>query len=430
MKNGKRFLTWLMCLVVGADMAYAQKFDEWFDPYTLRVDYIFAGDSASQAIYVDKLVRLPQWAGRRVNLDSLYLQGNGQLTLRDEATGRVIYRNAFSTLFQEWQATPEAAQVRKSFENPFLLPFPKKPALLTVELRNFRQDVTASLTHRIDPSDILIQRMGAQAAPHRYLLRSGAPEQCIDVAIVAEGYTEAEMDVFYRDASAATEALFAHEPFATYKKRFNVVAVGVPSRDSGVSIPKKNSWKETALHSHFDTFYSDRYLTTLHLKQLHDVLAGIPYEHIIILANTDNYGGGGIFNSYTLTTTHNPQFRPVVVHEFGHSFGGLADEYAYDDQYVEYYPKDVEPWEKNITTLKDFASKWKHLVAPGTPVPTKPDGKKETIYTKVGAYEGAGYQSKGVYRACQECRMKINGAPGFCPVCREAIGGLIRFYTE
>jgi len=430
MKSVKRIVNWVLCFLLGATAVDAQSFDDWFEDQTLRVDYIFAGDSLNQAVYVDKLVRVPGWAGRRVNLDSLYLLGNGDLTLRDEATGRVIYRNSFSTLFQEWQGTPEAGRVRKSFENPFLLPFPKKPALLTVELRDFRQEVTAALTHRIDPDDILIHRAGQRVPPHRYLVEGGDPRRCIDVAIVAEGYTESEMELFYRDAAVAAEALFDHEPFRTYRERFNVVAVGLPSAQSGVSIPKRGEWRETALGSHFDTFYSDRYLTTLHLKKLHDALAGIPYEHIIILANTDNYGGGGIFNSYTLTTTHNPQFRPVVVHEFGHSFGGLADEYFYDDQYVAQYRAGVEPWEKNITTLTDFASKWSHLIEAGTPVPTPADGNPEEIYTKVGVYEGAGYQSKGVYRGCQECRMKINAAPAFCPVCREALEGIIRFYTE
>lgn len=144
------------------------------------------------------------------------------------------------------------------------------------------------------------------------------------------------------------------------------------------------------------------------------MLAGIPYEHIIILANTDNYGGGGIYNSYTLTTAHHPLFNQVVVHEFGHSFAGLADEYYYDDQYSDYYHSDCEPWEQNITTMYDFASKWQDMMGQ--------DG--------VGLYEGAGYKSKGVWRGAPDCRMKTNKAPGFCPVCQRAIERIIRFYTD
>lgn len=421
-------LALLLCAGLSCMAAAGQTFSRWFTDATLRVDYIFAGDSASQQIYLDALSRTDGWAGRRHALDSLCLQGNGRITMRDAATDSVIYRTSFSSLFQEWQATEEAARVCKSFENCFLLPLPKQPANVTVELSNSRRQTTARLTHRVDPQDILIRHIGQHPAPSRYLLRSGSPEECIDIVMVPEGYTEAEMDVFYRDATAATEALFAHEPFKTYRSRFNVVAAHLPSKESGVSVPLKGEWKETTLGSHFSTFYSDRYLTTLQLKTLHNVLAGIPYEHIVILANTDTYGGGGIYNAYLLTTTHNKDFLPVVVHEFGHSFAGLADEYFYDDEYVELYPNDVEPWERNITTLVDFADKWQDMVPSGTAVPTPPDGKD--VYEKVGVYEGAGYQSKGVYRGCQECRMKVNSAPSFCPVCRRALTELIRFYTR
>ena len=178
----------------------------------------------------------------------------------------------------------------------------------------------------------------------------------------------------------------------------------------------------------------DRYLTTLRLKNLHNSLAGIPYEHIIILANTDTYGGGGIYNSYTLTTAHHPSFAPVVVHEFGHSFAGLADEYYYDDQFVEYYYPDCEPWEQNITTLYDFESKWESQLPRTVAVPTP--APAEVIWAEdgngyqslVGVYEGAGYQSKGVYRPYPDCRMKTNSPKAFCPVCQSAISRLIDFY--
>ena len=158
------------------------------------------------------------------------------------------------------------------------------------------------------------------------------------------------MDVFLKDAKEATEALFAHEPFKSTRNRFNIVAVKSPSKESGTSEPSKGIWKNTALHSHFDTFYSDRYLTTLNLFELHDWLAGTPYEHIIVLVNTEKYGGGGILNSYNLSMTHHEKFKPVVVHEFGHSFAGLGDEYAYEAESISMYPRDIEPWEENLTT--------------------------------------------------------------------------------
>ncbi len=262
------------------------------------------------------------------------------------------------------------------------------------------------------------------------------------MVIVPEGYTTDEMDLFYQDAGVAVNSLLSHEPFKTMQERFNILAVELASKDGEVSVPLEGLWTETALSSHFSTFYSDRYLTTLRLRQLHDKLAGVPYEHIIILANTDVYGGGGIFNSYTLTTAHHAQFAPVVVHEFGHSFGGLADEYYYDDQYEQYYNSETEPWEPNLTTRVDFDSKWKDMIPAKVEQPTsvpvndprdRMDENQRKAVAKlppVGLYEGGGYMSKGVWRGSFDCRMHTNTYPEFCPVCRRSLERMIRFYTE
>ena len=409
----------------------AQNFSDFFEDRTLRTDYLFTGNADKQEVCLDELTEMPGWAGRRHRLDELPLAGNGEITMTDKASGKVIYRTSFSSLFQEWLGEEEATRVKKGYENSFLLPFPKQPALVTVSLKNALQEVSASLTHEVRPDDILIHSRGyGKVTPHRYLHRSGSAEDCIDVAILAEGYTQSEMELFYRDAEATCEALFAHAPFDKLKNRFNIVAVESVSEDSGVSIPLKGEWKSTAVSSHFSTFYSDRYLTTSRVKSIHNWLSGIPYEHIIILANTDTYGGGGIYNSYTLTTAHHPSFKPVVVHEFGHSFGGLADEYFYSDEPSPLYPYHLEPWEQNISTLVDFESKWKDMVPAGTPIPTPVKKNSDEIFTAVGVYEGAGYTSKGIYRPVTECRMKINEAPAFCPICQRALERLILFYTE
>lgn len=378
---------------------------------TLRIDCIFSGTAAESEIAVDELRSVQGWAGRNHHRDSLLLAGNGQITMRSSG-GQVLWRNSFSTLFQEWQNTEEATRVRRSFENVFLLPMPSDQAEVTIELFNSYGMVTSSLTFPVNPKDILI-RPATASAPVRDIWTGGSVQDCIDVAIVAEGYTAEEMETFYRHAAATVDAILGSEPFKSFKDRFNFRAVGLESRESGVSVPHDGIWKDTPLHSSFDTFYSARYLTTLRLKDLHDALAGVPYEHIIILANTATYGGGGIFNSYLLTTTLHPAFKPVVVHEFGHSFAGLADEYFYDDQYSDYYHPGVEPWEPNITTQTDFSSKWEDMM-----------GRCD-----VGLHEGGGYMSKGVWRASANCRMRTNEARGFCPVCRRAIERMIRFYT-
>lgn len=397
--------------------SYAQNYADYFQDKTLRVDYMFTGNAKQQSIYLDELSRLPFWAGRQHHLQELPLQGNGQITVRDMATKKCIYKTSFSSLFQEWLSTDEAKDIAKGFENSFLIPYPKQPVEVEVTLFTPRKEVMANFKHIVRPDDILIHERGtSHITPHQYLLQSGNEKDCIDVAILAEGYTEKEMEVFYRDAKIACESLFSHEPFKSTQSKFNIVAVASPSQDNGVSVPRKNLWKHTAVHSHFDTFYSDRYLTTSRVKEIHNVLAGIPYEHIIILANTDVYGGGGIYNSYTLTTAHHSLFRPVVVHEFGHSFAGLADEYYYDDDVMtDTYPLSVEPWEQNITTRVNFASKWEDMLS--------------TSNDQVGVYEGGGYSAKGIYRPALNCRMKTNEHPEFCPVCQRAIRRIIEFYV-
>lgn len=424
-----RLLTLLAAVCLCAASATAVDFDRFFADSTLRLDYTFAGNADTQAIFLDQLSRMPHWYGRRARLDSVAVAGDGTVTVRAATTGEVIYRHSFSSLFQEWLSTAEAKNVSKSMENVMLVPWPRQAVDITVELRDSRHRTIASLSHRVDPADILIRHIGERhTSPFVTLQTADDTRRCIHIAYVAEGYTEAEMPQFLGHCREAMEALFSHEPFLSMRGRFNIVAVTSPSTDSGVSDPGAGRWLNTTLGSHFDTFYSKRYLTTLHLKRLHDVLAGVPYEHIIILANTDHYGGGGIYNSYNLSYTRGNRFRPVVVHEFGHSFAGLADEYPYGDDDPRYFP-DVEPWEANLTTLRDFGSKWDDMIPAGTPRPT-PESADSTVHTsRVGLFEGGGYLSKGVYRPVQDCRMRTNHVAEFCPVCRRAIQRLIDFYT-
>lgn len=426
----KTFLSLFLGLAV-CSSGYCQSFEEFFADKTLRADYLFTGNKKNQSVVLDELKSMEGWAGRRSNLDKLPLSGNGQLTMVDKATGVVIYRTSFSSLFQEWLGENESETLSKGYENTFLMPFPKKETLVTVELFNARHEVSALFTHTVRPDDILIKKIGQNnVTEYKYLLKSGSPENCIDVVIMAEGYSREDMQMFYSDAQKACDAIFSHSPFKENKNHFNVVAVGSESIDSGVSIPRENVWKSTAVSSHFDTFYSDRYLTSSNVNDIHDLLAGIPYEHIIILANTDTYGGGGIYNSFTLTTAHHSKFEPVVVHEFGHSFGGLADEYAYTDAPSPLYPYDVEPWEQNITTLVDFESKWSGMLPKGFASPTKITKDNYSSTEALGVYEGAGYSMKGIYRPVPDCRMRTNEAKAFCPVCQRALQRLIDFYTE
>ena len=453
--------------------ATAQQFDDFFDGRTLRLDYVFAGNHDAQQIYLEQMCVTPQWAGRKSRLTDVPLKGNGQIQLKDHATGQLLFVHTFSTLFQEWLATEEATKVSRAFETSYNVPMPKQPVDVTVSLLDFHGKVVTAMTHTVDPADILIRQISATGVPYHYMWKGktlpvketsadepgkrdyrptegpldGEPDitGCIDLAIVAEGYTHDQMGKFYSDCQRAVDALFAREPFKSLKDRFNVVAVAAESLDFGPSVPHLNRWSNTAVSSHYDTFYTDRYLTTRDIHHLYDLLAGVPFEHIIVMVNSDTYGGGGIYNQLMVTTSDHPTFAQVLVHEFGHSYAGLGDEYYYDDAYETMYPADTEPWEPNLTTLVDFQSKWADMLPKGTSIPTPPDpnvpnyrkitNDKErkalnAATQRVGVFEGGGYQSKGVYRPAQECRMKINEVEDFCPVCARAIQRITDFYTS
>ena len=434
-----------------AMIASAQAFENDFQDSTLRLDYVLAGNAKQQHIYYCKASKSARWAGRKARLAEIPLRGNGQIMISDHETGRLLYVHTFSTLFQEWQAEEEATRVDRAFQTSFNVPMPKRPVDVKVTLTDFHAQVKGLLQHTINPADILIRRIDEPQETFRYVwtgktLPNGQPDitSCIDLAIIAEGYSHEEMEKFYTDSRRVVDALFAHEPFTSMKSRFNIVAVATESPKSGPSIPHVGLWRQTPAGVHYDTFYSNRYLMTSEMHRIYDLLSGIPFEHIIVLVNSSTYGGGGIYNQLTVTTSDHPTFRPVLVHEFGHAYGGLGDEYFYDDGYETMYPDDTEPWEPNLTTLVDFQSKWADMVPEGTPIPTprpkpseKKRGKKLTereqlniLTQQVGVFEGGGYQSKGVFRPAQECRMKVNEVENFCPVCSRALVRITDFYTS
>lgn len=459
MKKTIQIILLALVMLMNGMMAMAQSFDEYFEDNTLRLDYIFAGNAKVQSIYLEDLKKQDRWAGRKNRLAEKFLNGNGQVTVRDHATQKVIYVTTFSSLFQEWIQDKEAKSVNRAFETSYNVPFPKASIDVTVTLTDYHHKVVASMTHTVDPKDILIRHIGMNGIPFRYIWKGNPDVQgaankgeaditgCVDLAILAEGYTEAQMDKFYADCERSVEALFEREPFKSLKNKFNVVAVAAPSLESGPSVPHSNVWNVTAASTNYDTFYSQRYLTTKNMHKVYDLLSGVHFEHIMVLVNSDIYGGGGIYNQVTVATSDHPTFKQVFVHEFGHSYGGLGDEYAYDDMDEIWYPSDVEPWEPNLTTLKDFSKKWADLMPKNQPIPTPldptvPDNKDVDLNNAkqmaklnactqvVGVFEGAGYQSKGCYRPAQECRMKINEVQDFCPVCARAIRRITDFYTS
>ena len=431
----KTFL--LLSFIVTVFTLKANDFYENFNDSTLRLDYILAGNPSGSSIYLQGQSKQAGWAGRRSNLKEVPIAGNGNIYVLNPETGDTLYNNSFSTLFQEWIYTPLAQLDSKSFENSFTVPLPKNDADILITLRDNRNEELISLKHRYRKNDELVRDVRHEVLPHRYLFESPDKENAIDLAILAEGYTSEEMDAFLEAAQRISEGILMYEPFASNRDKFNIVAVCTPSQESGVSVPLKDEWKNTRYGSHYSTFYSGRYLTAPKVWKMHEDLEGIPYEWILLLVNTPEYGGGGIFNSYQIAAANN-EFTPVVsVHEFGHSFAGLADEYNYEDNNDQTYVEGVEPWEKNITTLADFSSKWQDKVKEGTPIPTPwtPRNKEESVSLNnasqiVGAYEGAGYKKNGVYRPVETCRMRDNYYPEFCVVCEDALKEVIEFYTK
>ena len=431
-------------------------FDGFFEDATLRLDYVLAGDASRQDIYLEDMLRTSVWAGRRSNLDTLLLRGNGQVVVRDGRSGQVLYKNGFSSLFQEWLATPEAESRARAFELCLQVPFPREPVTVEVTLFDTHAAVAAQIVHEVDPADILIRSVQGDEAGQpslsskgelRMLQEGGSVDKAVDLVVISEGYLAGQREKFYADAAKLVrDCLFATEPYVSYRDRFNIRAVFVPSADEGPSVPREGVWHDTAVASHYDTFYSARYLTTSSMRKLYDALGTVPFEHVIILVNTPLYGGGGIYNNMSVACSDHPTSGIVFVHEFGHAFAGLADEYAYDE-YDPVYPDDTEPWEPNITTLKDFESKWADMLPAGTPIPTTADALLDSVDVRkvwqtlpaeqraylneqLGVYEGAGNCTHGVYRPVQECRMRINECDSFCPVCRRAIVRTIEFYTR
>jgi hypothetical protein len=322
----------------------------------------------------------------------------------DEATQKVIYSYGYSTLFSEWQTTDEAKKTVKSFSETVLCPYPKNNVKVEFYSLDNNGKFVKKFEYIIDPRNYFISKERKAVYPVLTILKSGDPGKKVDIVIIPEGYKKNELKKFKKDCERFTAALFTASPFKEMKDKFNISAVMVPSEESGTDIPKENIWKKTAVNSNFYTFGTERYLMTAANKRLRDIASNVAYDQIYILVNTDKYGGGAIYNHYAVSVTSNDLFDYIVVHEFGHAFAGLGDEYYTSEvSYIDFYPKNIEPWEPNLTTLVDFDRKWKNMLDKNIPIPTPAE---EKYYNKTGVFEGGGYEAKGVYRPAYDCIMK------------------------
>lgn len=406
--------------------ASGEDYDHFFTSERMRVDVVFSGDARSQSVSLDAIYREGEWSGARSGIIDPF--GYGDYHLELFAGDTLIYSRGFNTLFEEWRTTEEAESLTRSAGQALWMPFPRREVELRLSERVRTTGAYKPLfACKIDPEDRHIVSGPQNDFAVSALQVNGPSSSKVDIAIAAEGYTAGSMDKFRGDAARLVEYFFTMEPYASRRDDFNIWLVESVSADDGVDIPQEGQWRMTAMDSMFDTFYTDRYLAIMDHRKIASAVSGAPFDAIMIIANETKYGGGGFYNSYAIGTSDNARSFPVYIHEFGHSFAGLGDEY-YDSEvaYQDYYPAGVEPWEPNITTMADFGSKWEDMLPADTEVPTPADSLH---YGVLGVFEGAGYQAKGCFRPFYECRMLNNTAPAFCPVCQRAIGRMIDFYT-
>ena len=469
----------IITLLLTAVVAYAADegtFQQFFADRTLRLDYYHSGTKGSESYSLDQAVAEGPWAGSRVNLVDTLNLGEYAYRVYDLRTGQLLFSRGFSAIFNEWQTTDEATQgLYRTFSESVRFPMPKRAVQVAIVRRDRRMIYHEVFSVTVDPADPTQIRKEAVAPPYRVtsLMENGRPAEKVDIVILGDGYAAKDMEKFRKDAAFFNEKMFSTEPFRSRKKNFNVRTVEVVSGESGIDIPDKDIWKDNPLGTSYNTFGSARYVLTMENKALRAAAALAPYDFICILVNDTRYGGGGIFNLYATTYTGETtkgqewQMEYVYVHEFGHSFGGLGDEYYGSSvAYTDFYPAGVEPWEPNVTALGDPKNiKWKAFATEGVSIPTPwekveydsiealrgkldrlaPDyyEKREPLYKrsreilkdsrwagKVGAFEGAGYASKGLYRPAIDCRMFSLSTVDFDPVCSAAIERMIDFHSR
>jgi len=419
----------LLILFVLPLFSFSQvEFGQYFKDKSLRVDFLLGGNAKEVVVYPQAMKQEPYWAGSKKNLIDPFNYGSYRFSVFDVKSDSLIFRKGFSTLFQEWQTTAEAKKTNKTFYQAAIFPFPKNDVRLEIDARQWEGNFKNIYSTTIDPKDYFISKETTPDYEYKKIVDNGDPAQKVDLVILAEGYTKSEKKQFYEDAEKVSGYLFNTEPFKSEKKKFNVRAVFVPSEESGTDVPGENIYKNTAFNTSYYTFDLPRYLTTSDMKKVYDVAATVPYDQVYVLVNTERYGGGGVYNFVTVCTADHDLTKEVFIHEFGHGFAGLGDEYynstvAYED----FYNLRIEPWEPNLTTLVDFDKKWKSMVDESTPVPTP---RKDKFKNTIGVYEGGGYMNEGIYSPHIDCRMKSNEAGKFCPVCQKAILDMILFYTE
>jgi hypothetical protein len=403
-------------------------FDDTFFMKTLRIDYYHSGDHQSEEYSFDEARIEPYWGGSLTNLVDTFQYGHHYFKVFEKGSDSLLYSRGYSSLFREWQTTEEARLTRRSFTETVVCPLPRKACTVIFYSRDGDGRFQEKFSWEYDPGNYFISLERTSEYPVFNAIESGPTGQCIDIVVLPEGYTESEMGSFIGDVIEFSKTLFQFKPYDKYADKFNIRGVLAPSRGSGSDVPADTIWTSTRMNTSFYTFNSERYCMTYDNKSVRDLASNAPYDQIYILVNSEKYGGGAIYNYYSVSVNSNRDAAKIFIHEFGHGFAGLGDEYYNSEvAYSEFYPLHIEPWEPNLTTLVDFDHKWKHMLDNNIPVPTP---MTEEYRYKTGVFEGGGYASKGVFRPSYDCLMNTFLVDQFCPVCQEAIERMILFYIE
>jgi hypothetical protein len=440
---------------------------------TVRVDYNHSGNALSDQYALERVVIEPlPWPGNPAQAFDNTDRGQNRVEVVDAQTGDLLYSRGFSTIFGEWRTTDEANKISRAFQESVRFPKPAKPVRVRILKRDERNQfsVVWSVDVDTDAADVVRKQEPAPARPIPIRVSGPSPNK-VDLLVIGDGYTATDMKKFAADAKRLADHLFTVSPFKERAADFNVWALAVPTQESGVSRPSTGTHRASALGTRYDIFGSERYVLTLDNRALREIAQHAPYEFIEILVNNDTYGGGGIFGQFSTAAAGNDWANYLFVHEFGHHFAGLADEYYTSPVAYASSSNRMEPWEPNVTALRDPATlKWKQRVSAGTPLPTpwpkaeyeehsrayqkqraalraanRPEAEMNALFREdlrytnelfakaghkhaVGAFEGANYEAKGFYRSEMQCLM-FDRSERFCNVCNDAIATIIDLYS-
>jgi hypothetical protein len=464
----------ILATVLIAASAQAAKFDDAFLDRTMRVEYAHTSTPRGEEIVaLSRVVSDGRWAGSRTQLVDRTNLGKYYFEVVDRATNEVLYSRGFASVYGEWETTDEAKDRAGTFSESIRFPWPKKAVQVVLKKRDKQNAFQQIWSTVIDPESRFVNPSEVRPAGKVWtLLENGAPSDKVDLLVIGEGYTESELPKFHKDAQRLVAKLFATEPFKSRKSDFNVRAIDLPSAQSGVHRPRTSDNRRTATGVEYNIFDSERYVLTLDDRALRDVASAAPYDFLEILVNEKQYGGGGIFNDQATSSVDSAFSEYVFVHEFGHHFAGLADEYYTSDVAYETGGDKPEPWEPNVTANATHP-KWFDLVDKDVPLPTpwnktefekhsaeiqarrrkiraenRPESEMDALFReemawetkfldvdekyagKVGAFEGAGYEAKGLYRPQTDCIMFTRDEVGFCKVCQRAISRIINLYSQ